>query len=364
MGGNTVQKEQTTQNSAQQGTQSGQTTAYEPSRQLINQLLQNLGGTSSNLTPGQSSAIDTLSAQGAAGNPFTGAISDVASSQLTGGPDRTGLINDAYSQYQKLLTPFAQGAYVDPSANPELQKYLDVARSDASNSVRSQFAGAGRDLSGYAQQAEARGIGQAEAPILYDAYNQARNQQLGGISGLLSGGLSAASGLSGLDQARTATQNSGINAAGAANASSAYGPLLQLQAESMRSGIPLDTLAKQFGLALPTGQAFGTTTGQTSTTGQTTGTSTKETEVPLFDKLLSAAATGAAAYGKFSDAGLKTGIRRVGRLDNGLPVYLYRYKAGGPYEIGLMAQDVEKVMPEAVGEREGFKTVNYAMAVR
>ena len=28
---------------------------------------------------------------------------------------------------------------------------------------------------------------------------------------------------------------------------------------------------------------------------------------------------------------------------------------------GFIAQDVEKVIPEAVGERDGFKTVNYAM---
>jgi hypothetical protein len=226
----------------------------------------------------------------------------VANQQLTGGPDRTGVINDAYSQYQKLLTPFAQGAYVDPSTNPALQSYLDVARNDAANSVRSQFAGAGRDLSGYEQQAEARGIGQATAPILYDAYNQARNQQLAGISGLLSGGLSTSAGLSAADAQRVATQNSGINAAGAYNTSSTYGPLLALQAQSMQTGIPLQTLAAQFGLALPAGQAFGQTTGQTSTTGTGTSTGTETTQVPLFDKLLSAGALGGALYGKFGSS--------------------------------------------------------------
>ena len=66
---------------------------------------------------------------------------------------------------------------------------------------------------------------------------------------------------------------------------------------------------------------------------------------------------------KSSDARLKTDVKRVGALDNGLPVYLYRYKNGGPFEIGLMAQDVEKVTPVAVTHVNGFKAVDYKMAV-
>lgn len=64
-----------------------------------------------------------------------------------------------------------------------------------------------------------------------------------------------------------------------------------------------------------------------------------------------------------SDMRLKTEINRVGELDNGLPVYSYRYKSGGPIHIGVMAQDVEKVNPDAVQEVDGFKAVNYAKAV-
>ena len=71
-----------------------------------------------------------------------------------------------------------------------------------------------------------------------------------------------------------------------------------------------------------------------------------------------------AGIGLFSDERLKTEIKRVGTLDNGLPVYSYKYKAGGPTQIGLIAQDVEKVNPSAVGERDGYKTVRYDLAVR
>lgn len=61
-----------------------------------------------------------------------------------------------------------------------------------------------------------------------------------------------------------------------------------------------------------------------------------------------------------SDRRLKTDIRRVGKTDGGLPLYAYRYKAGGPHQIGVMAQDVQKVRPDAVGDiGGGFLGVDY-----
>ena len=62
----------------------------------------------------------------------------------------------------------------------------------------------------------------------------------------------------------------------------------------------------------------------------------------------------------FSDRRVKTDIKRVGKTDGGLPVYTFRYKIGGPGQMGVMAQDVEKVKPEAVVEVNGIKAVNYA----
>jgi Chaperone of endosialidase len=66
-----------------------------------------------------------------------------------------------------------------------------------------------------------------------------------------------------------------------------------------------------------------------------------------------------------SDRRLKTDVSRVGTLDNGLPVYCYRYKAGGPFHIGLMADEVEaaQIHPEAVCVADnGFKAVRYDLA--
>lgn len=64
-----------------------------------------------------------------------------------------------------------------------------------------------------------------------------------------------------------------------------------------------------------------------------------------------------------SDRRVKDDIVRVGTLDNGLPVYSFRYKSGGGIQIGLMAQDVEKLHPDAVAEFDGVKHVDYGRAV-
>jgi hypothetical protein len=83
----------------------------------------------------------------------------------------------------------------------------------------------------------------------------------------------------------------------------------------------------------------------------------------LMGGLFGLAGTGATAAMKFSDRRLKTDIKRVGRLDNGLTVFSYRYKAGGPPEIGLMSDDVRRQNPSAVAVApNGYDMVDYARA--
>lgn len=72
---------------------------------------------------------------------------------------------------------------------------------------------------------------------------------------------------------------------------------------------------------------------------------------------------GSAALGFLSDRRAKKDISRVGKLANGLSVYAFRYVWGGPIQIGLMADEVEKVHPEAIFDMGGFKAVNYEQAV-
>jgi len=66
----------------------------------------------------------------------------------------------------------------------------------------------------------------------------------------------------------------------------------------------------------------------------------------------------------FSDIDLKTNIKFENKLINNLPIYSFEYKNSkygvGRFE-GVMAQDVEKTYPEAVGiSPEGYKMVDYS----
>jgi hypothetical protein len=82
--------------------------------------------------------------------------------------------------------------------------------------------------------------------------------------------------------------------------------------------------------------------------------------------LMGLANTGIGAYTAFSDVNLKENIKRIGTHNLGIGIYSYNYKDGYDLptnpQIGVMAQEVETVMPEAVLIMpNGFKAVNYSM---
>lgn len=62
----------------------------------------------------------------------------------------------------------------------------------------------------------------------------------------------------------------------------------------------------------------------------------------------------------FSDRRLKRNITKIGTRPDGLGVYEFEYVWGGGRQIGLMAQEVQGVYPDAVGEAGGYLTVNYS----
>ena len=97
--------------------------------------------------------------------------------------------------------------------------------------------------------------------------------------------------------------------------------------------------------------------GTSNSTGTTTGTKRPST--------LSQIGQAAGIAGSIlSDRRMKQDIMCIGRLHNGLPVYSFAYKHD-PYErhMGVMAQDVELVIPEAVTEKDGIKYVDYSLVL-
>lgn len=77
-----------------------------------------------------------------------------------------------------------------------------------------------------------------------------------------------------------------------------------------------------------------------------------------------AAGGGAAAAMYFSDRRLKQNVRPMGKSGR-FNIYAFEYKPGlglpEGEQVGVMADEVEKIMPAAVVEIAGYKAVNYAM---
>lgn len=72
------------------------------------------------------------------------------------------------------------------------------------------------------------------------------------------------------------------------------------------------------------------------------------------------------AASMFSDEALKEDVKPVGKLNDGQKVYSYKYKGDTTPRIGLIAQEVAKVHPEAVHRdpASGYLKVNYAAATK
>ena len=82
-----------------------------------------------------------------------------------------------------------------------------------------------------------------------------------------------------------------------------------------------------------------------------------------FGSLLGTGLMAAATF--FSDPRLKDDMGTVGKLDSGIPVHLFRYKDSPKVHMGVMADEAEKIRPEAVGRHKpspallGLAVVDY-----
>ena len=242
MSGKSEQTQQTTGTSA----------PWAPAQPVLQNLLGNLNSFNTGLTSNQSGAIDQMVALAKAGNPYAPAIDSFATTALAGGgPDRTGLLSDAYANYQKNLQGTAAGDYLDPNRNPWFAQTTQTLGNDIQNRVNSMFAGSGRDLSGANQQLLSRSLAEGLAPAYGSIYSTERQNQLNAQNALYGAGNTTAQLLSGLDQTKLNNQATGINAANAATQAQLDPYNRLLAAESMKQGIPLTLLQQIAGIATP-----------------------------------------------------------------------------------------------------------------
>ena len=336
-------------------TQQSQTSPWEAAQPMLRSILGQIGTGLSNtgLTAAETGALNQLSQNASQGNPYAGQIGDYARSLLNGGGAnaQAGNLQGNLDTFQDQLTPYANGSMI--GNNPALAAQLAQIQTDVGNSVNSQFAAAGRDMSGANQMAYGRGVASGEAPVIAAQYNQDVANRINAANALYNAGNTTAGTLSGMQQNYLGNQGQGVTAAQSALDAQNYGVNATLAAEAQRRGIPVQALGLLAQIGVPIAGLGSQTSGQSQGTQQMSGAQQFGTIASGIGNLL-----------KFlpSDMRLKEDISTVGMLFDGTPVYGYRYKGAPAYHIGLMAQDVEKTTPEAVIEINGYKAVDYCAA--
>jgi len=320
---------------------------------LINQIQGQMGNTGIN--PTEAGAFNQLQTNANAGNPYAGQIGGYANNLLGGGGAnaQAGNVGDAYATLKGQLMPWASGAMGDPANNPALRQMLDVIGADTRNSINSQFAGAGRDLSGMNQQAIARGLAQGEAPVLLNA----QQMGLGAANNLYNAGNTTSGILSGMNQTGLANQGVGVSAADQALQARNWGANQTLNIQQLMKSLPVNSIGALAQLLVPIAGLGGQTNSNASGSQTMSG-------AQQFGLLAGGLGSLFGGVSK-SDRWTKTDVVRTdSKLPNGLNIYRFRYKGETQWHEGLMADEVAMVRPEAVKQTLLHSYVDYSLAVR
>lgn len=196
-------------------------------------------------------------------------------------------------------------------------------------SINSTFAGSGMTGSDLHQQNVVQGLSSGLADV-EDQYQRRAMSAAGMMPGLTNAANGQFDWLNNVGSGMQDHQQNLINA--------------DVLRDQQGQTVEMDALRNYLALSTGAGSQFGV---QTSTTSQSAG--------PF--GILGA---GLQMLPFLSDRRVKEDIRRVGETDGGLPIYTYRYKGGDTYHMGVMAQDVEAVNPDAVADLpNGLKAVYY-----
>lgn len=331
----------------QQQTQNSQTNPWSEATPLLQSLISKYQGVNTDPTANQSTASSNLVDAAKSIPNFVPEATNAISNTF----GNAGMLSGNLDTLNRNLGATASGANLDPYSTPGFGDAINTAMGDITKQVKGVYAGSGRAPSGAGSFAGSlgRGLTQGIAPIIQSQANQntqnmlnanntlynAGNQTVGALNSNTAAGLGGAGMLPGLATSGAAAQ---VGAANAQQALPYQNLLAQLQAAGMLGGMG------------------------SSTSGTSSGTGTQAAANDPMSNIIGGASAGLGLLGMFSDENLKEDIRPVGKLYDGQDVFSYRYKGTNIPQIGLLAQDVEKVVPEAVGESAGFKTVRYDIA--
>lgn len=303
--------------------------------------------------------------------PYTGELTAPVNQQQTAGINAINQASGYANPFIQSAAGLAQGAanpltasQIQQFESPYIQNVVDATQAQfndqnaqAQNALKGNAAmqGAlGGDRQAVAQTTLAKNQQIAQAPTIANLYNTGYNNAVQtATQQYQTNPLAAASAIGNLGVAGQNAALQGANAQVAAGTlqqqtqqaqdQAAYQQYLQAQ------GYPYAQAAflQQYGL--PTALAQGTTSSGTQT-GQGPN---------LLTQLLGLGTAGLTAY---SDKRVKENVEPVGKTFDGQPIYRFNYVGNPMTQIGLIAQDVEHSHPDAVGESNGIKTVDYSKA--
>ena len=315
------------------------------------------GSTVAPQSPATISALQSLFQRGANGSPVVNSADAAVTAAMD--PSRLNLSSNPYFQN-------AVSAYVQPLNQQFANQVLP--------GIAGEFEGAGRFGPGNASQsATDQAVAQltqseanATSGMANTAYQQAQQNQLQAAS--------LAPTLANQDYQNIAAMEQAGQAEDQYAQANTDAAVARYNANSMAQPNYWTNMAQMLQSIYP----GGTTSGNSSSSGNSYGTYTPASN-PTSSWL--GGALGAAGLGvqaaqipgvasflggllPVSDERLKTDIRPVGKTYDGQDIYSYRFLAGGPTQIGLMAQEVERRHPDAVVTHpSGYKMVDYGRAL-
>jgi hypothetical protein len=237
--------------------------------QQLNPLIANSG-----INSAQQTGIDALTRNAQAGNSFAPSIGAFANDLLAGGGamDQAGAVGSNLADFRTRLSPVANGSMI--GNNPALKAQLDAAATDVRNSVNGSFAAAGRDMSGANQEALARGITAAQAPIIAQQYNADTARADAAANALYGAGNTSSGILAALRDKLNSNKAAGVTAADSALAANDWGANQFLKAGGLAQSIPAQTLGLLAQIGIPIAGLGQTSSG--AQTQSTTGTNTSQ----------------------------------------------------------------------------------------
>lgn len=271
-------------------TTQSKTDPYGPTIGPLNDVIGQLRGQIGNTAPtgNETSALDAMTRNAQAGNPYAGGIAGLAGDLLKGGTDRTGMVSGAYGDFKSAMSPYTT-MDTNPYSNPSFVNATNVMSNNIMDRIKGQYAGAGYTptSSGDFGQQVARGISQGVAPAWLQANNDMENRKLGAISGTYGGANTTAGLLSGLDQTALGNRQAGVGASSAALQAQDSPYVRMMQIEAQRRGLPLSGIGGLENLLLPIAQMGGTQN----------GTNVQEQHVPLAQQIMGGAMGGVGMLG-------------------------------------------------------------------